>query len=78
VTVNDVLPAAIENPLVSSSQGGCTSFACELGDIAPDAAATILVVGQLADNAAGVIANTATVTSTTALATGSVTESTAR
>jgi uncharacterized repeat protein (TIGR01451 family) len=77
VTVNDVLPAAIENPLVSSSQGGCTSFACELGDIAPGAAATILVVGQLADSASGQIENTATVTSATALATGSVTESTA-
>jgi uncharacterized repeat protein (TIGR01451 family) len=77
VVVSDLLPSALLNPLVSSSQGGCTGFACALGDIAPDAAATILVVGTLADNAAGVIANTATVTSTTALATGSVTESTA-
>ena len=77
VTVSDAVPAAIEEPLVSSSQGGCTGLVCRLGDIAPGASATILIVGTVAGGASGVIENTAAVTSTTALATGSVTESTA-
>jgi hypothetical protein len=47
-----------------------------LGDLAPATAATILVVGQLAADASGSINNTATVTSTTALAADSVLVST--
>jgi uncharacterized repeat protein (TIGR01451 family) len=77
VVVSDALPADLLNPLVISSQGGCNGFGCALGDLAPGAAATILVVGQLSGNAAGPITNTATVTSSTALAAGSVLSGTA-
>jgi uncharacterized repeat protein (TIGR01451 family) len=72
VTVSDILPASLNNVTVVSSQGGCTGFPCELGDVAAGAAATVQVIGTVASDASGVVTNTATVTSSTALAAGSV------
>ncbi len=67
VTVTDNLPAEIFNPIVSSSQGGCTVFPCALGTLPAGGSATILVVGTLSQSAVGAIVNTATVSSTTPL-----------
>ena len=65
VVVSDLLPANLANPSVSSSQGGCTSFPCHLGDLLPGSSATINVVGTAA--ADGVLSNSASVTTSTAL-----------
>ena len=77
VVVSDALPAALLNAQVSSTPAGCTAFPCALGDLAPGAAATILVVGQLAPEAAGSVTNTATLSSATSLAPASTTTATA-
>ena len=67
VTVTDNLPAALLNPVVSSSQGGCVAFPCALGTIPAGGSATLLVVGTVAPTATANIVNTATVTSATSL-----------
>ena len=77
VVVADTLPAEIVNPLISSSQGGCTIFPCALGDIEPGGTATILVVGTVASSVTADFDNTASVTSDTAFAEGSETSDTA-
>jgi uncharacterized repeat protein (TIGR01451 family) len=77
VFVSDPLPAALLNAQVSSTPAGCTDFPCALGDLTPGAAATILVVGQLAPEAAGLVSNTATLSSATSLAPASTTTATA-
>ena len=53
VTVTDNLPAALLNPVVSSSQGGCVAFPCALGTIPAGGSATILVVGKVASDGDG-------------------------
>ena len=73
VVVADTLPDEIENGFVSSSQGGCSSFPCALGDIGPGGSGTIVVVGRIAASASGLFTNTASVTTDTALAAGSET-----
>jgi uncharacterized repeat protein (TIGR01451 family) len=72
VTVSDTLPVAMENVTIVSSQGGCTGFPCALGELEAGAAATVQVIGTVASDASGFVTNTATVTSSTALAAGSV------
>ena len=67
VTVTDNLPAALLNPVVSSSQGGCIAFPCALGTIPAGGSATLLVIGTVAPTATADIVNTATVTSATSL-----------
>lgn len=65
VTVTDPAPAALRLLAAKASQGSCQityGLVCELGRIAPGANAVILVVAQVAPNAAGTIPNTATVT----------------
>lgn len=67
VVISDPLPASLRTPLISSSAGGCTAFPCGLGTLNPGESATVLVIGWLADDAAGAITNTATVTTSTPL-----------
>lgn len=62
VTVTDTLPASTTFVSVSSTTGACTGGStvnCALGNLAPGASATITVVATA--NTAGVITNTATV-----------------
>ena len=75
--VQDLLPAGIANPAVSSSQGGCLGFPCLLGDLAPGASATIVVVGVVTQTTAGQLTNTASLTTQTDLAPGSLTTASA-
>lgn len=66
VAVDDTLPTIIVNPVISSSQGGCTSFSCALGTIPAGDSATITIDADLpGDVTATEIENTATTTSTT-------------
>lgn len=65
VTVTDPVPAALHLLAAKASQGSCQityGLLCELGRIAPGANAVILVVAQVAPDAAGTIPNTAGVT----------------
>ena len=70
VVVSDLLPVGLGNVGVSSSQGGCVGFPCSLGDLAPGAAAAINIVGIA--KSAGVLDNSASVTTSTALDPASV------
>ena len=49
--VDDVLDANVTLVSVSSSQGGCVAFPCELGDIPDGGTATITVVATVSDTA---------------------------
>jgi uncharacterized repeat protein (TIGR01451 family) len=65
VTVTDPVPAALHLLAARPTQGSCQiayGLLCELGRIAPGGNAVILVVAQVAPDAAGTIPNTATVT----------------
>lgn len=73
IVVTDMLPPEVTNAIVSSSRGGCTGFPCSLGDLAPGDSATILVSGVVAQAVTGPFTNTASLATTTALASGSVT-----
>jgi uncharacterized repeat protein (TIGR01451 family) len=67
VVVSDTLPESVTLVSVSASQGSCsgsTTIVCNLGSLAPGAAATVTIV--VTPRSAGTIANTATVTSTQA------------
>ena len=63
VTVNDTLPASLQNAVVTTSQGSCNlvfpSLACNLGAMAANAQATITIAGTLDPAATGPINNTA-------------------
>jgi uncharacterized repeat protein (TIGR01451 family)/fimbrial isopeptide formation D2 family protein len=74
IVVTDMLPPEVTNATVSSSQGGCTGFPCSLGDLAPGDSATILVSGVVAQAVTSPFTNTASLATTTALASGSVTD----
>src|SRR5690606_8359795 len=65
VTVTeDSFPAGFDMGAVSSSQGGCAAFPCDLGTIAAGASATIWVDYTVpADTQAGTQTNTVSVTS---------------
>ncbi|MEM1332021.1 MAG: hypothetical protein AAGG08_01065, partial [Actinomycetota bacterium] len=66
VVVADTVPAVLTGVNVTSSQGACTAFPCDLGTIAPGGAATVTVSGDLpADTPVGTLTNTATTTSAT-------------
>ncbi|MBK8798714.1 MAG: hypothetical protein IPM07_21350 [Anaerolineales bacterium] len=73
----DSVPAQLQNVLVSSSAGGCSNFPCVLGNLAPDGSATILVAGVVAQSVTSAFTNTASLSTGTALASGSVTSDTA-
>lgn len=51
-TVTDILDPALQGVLVSSSQGGCSSFPCNLGTIAAGGSASITVTATAADGTA--------------------------
>ena len=67
VIVNDTLPAQLTGVSVSSSQGSCISFPCNLGTIAAGGNATITVTGTVNANTPDgtLLSNTATVSSST-------------
>ncbi|MFK7916504.1 MAG: hypothetical protein AB8G14_00385 [Ilumatobacter sp.] len=66
VSLADSVPSELTGVIVTSSQGGCTAFPCELGSVDPGGSATITVSGDLpADTPAGTLSNTATTTSAT-------------
>ena len=67
MTVSDTLPTQLTGVSVSSSQGSCAAFPCNLGTIAAGNNATITVTGTVNPNTpdATVLSNTATVSSST-------------
>ena len=66
VTVDDVLPAGLVAPItITSSQGACDSFPCDLGTVTPSSPATVTVTATVSDRAVGSLGNTATVSSPT-------------
>ncbi len=66
VTVADVLPIGFTPLAISSSQGNCAAFPCNIGTLKPGQVVTLWVVGVVRANAtAAQVANTATATSTT-------------
>ncbi|HHW84988.1 MAG TPA: DUF11 domain-containing protein, partial [Chloroflexi bacterium] len=73
VVVTDILPVELGSATVSSSQGACTGFPCVLGDIAPGGSATILVNAVVAQGVTSLFTNTASLSTATALAAGSIT-----
>lgn len=65
VTVDDTPPSFMTFTAVVPSQGSCTSFPCDLGDVAAGSSATITVTAVVDETSAAIIANnTATVTTT--------------
>ncbi|WP_154723337.1 DUF7933 domain-containing protein [Ilumatobacter coccineus] len=65
VQVDDALPAGLTVDDVSSSQGGCTSLPCDLGDLVDGASATVTVVAQVDADVTDLAPNSATTSSTT-------------
>ena len=66
MTISDTLPASFTPDLMISSQGGCTTFPCDLGTIAPNGHAWVTINGRVSAGvtAATQISNTARITST--------------
>ncbi len=65
VVVTDTLPAGFNLDSVSSSQGGCTGFPCNLGVLPAGGEATITIAGAATADASGALINLAGVTSAT-------------
>ena len=65
VTVSDTLPVSFTLTNIGSSQGGCTTFPCNLGMLPAGGSATITIIGTVLQNATGEMVNTASITSTT-------------
>ena len=66
VTVDDVLPGDLIDPVtITSSQGACAAFPCDLGTVTPTSPATVTVTATVSGRAVGSIRNTATVSSPT-------------
>jgi uncharacterized repeat protein (TIGR01451 family) len=63
VQVNDTLPAALGLVSIGASQGSCGGTSCSLGGIADGGSATVTLVARA--QAPGVVANTASVSSST-------------
>ena len=62
--VTDTLPTEIINAVISSSQGGCTAFPCQLGTIPAGSSATVTIDAELpASTPLGSLTNSATATS---------------
>ncbi len=74
VVVSDVLPAGLTELGVSSSAGGCTGLPCAVGEVAVGESAVVYIVAQVVATTTGELVNTATVTTTAALAPGSSTQ----
>ncbi|GAA5155440.1 DUF11 domain-containing protein [Nocardioides marinquilinus] len=67
VRVTDTPPAALTNVVASPSQGTCTTaVVCTLGAVPAGGSATVVVDAVVAPTATGQLANTASVTATTA------------
>lgn len=63
VIVTDTLPSGFTLTSVSSSQGSCTGFPCNLGSIVSGGSATITIIGIA--NQVGTLTNSASVSSST-------------
>ena len=66
VSIADFLPDALQDP---ASEDDCRLFtrvfSCGLGDLAPDASASVTITGTIAPDATGTLTNTATAASAT-------------
>ncbi|MDD5043774.1 MAG: dockerin type I domain-containing protein, partial [Patescibacteria group bacterium] len=65
VVVSDTLPLALTSPSLTSSQGACSIFPCNLGVIASSQSASITVTSPIDSSTIGTITNIASVLSDT-------------
>ncbi|MFA6339087.1 MAG: fibronectin type III domain-containing protein, partial [Candidatus Paceibacterota bacterium] len=63
VVVSDTLPSALTSTTISSSQGSCSAFPCNLGTIANGNSASITVTASVDSGTTGTITNIASVSS---------------